>query len=251
MPSLFDTHAHIDQEHFDENRAEVVQRALEAGVQTILAVGCTDRASEKCVALAAQFPSVYAAVGIQPNYVHEVPETAWDTILKLVEKPKVLAVGETGLDKYWDDAPFQLQQDYFDRHLRLSEKTKLPFIVHMRECEAEIMTMLREANQRGPLNGIMHSYTGPPEMAAECVAMGMYISFAGMITFKKSEALRACAATIPADRLLSPEPLRGKRPNEPARVVYTAACVAKARGVSEKEFAHQSTENAKRLFGLA
>lgn len=255
---LFDTHAHLDQEEFDADRAAVVARAVESGVEAIVCVGTSAATSEKCVRIAAEHEPVHAAVGIQPNYVHEAAPGDWDRIVKLAERPKVVALGETGLDRYWDYAPFDLQQDYFDRHLRLSAELGLPLIVHMRECEADILEMLRAARRRGPLRGVMHSFTGGAEMAAECVAMGLYVSFAGMATFKKSDALRACAATIPADRLLvetdspylSPEPVRKRRRNEPAHVRHTAARLAEVRGVSLEELAAQTTANARRLFGL-
>lgn len=255
---LFDTHAHLNQEEFDADRDAVIARAKEAGVETIVCVGSSLESSEKCVQLAGQYDALYASVGIQPNYVHEAASGDWDAILRLVDQPKVVALGETGLDRYWDFAPFDLQQDYFDRHLRLSAERKLPFIVHMRDCEADIMAMLREAYTRGPLLGVMHSFTGDAEMAAECVAMGMYISFAGMVTFKKCDALRACAATVPEDRILietdapylSPHPVRGQKPNEPALIRYTAECLAAVRGISLETFAAQTTTNARRLFQL-
>ncbi|MEQ8210721.1 MAG: TatD family hydrolase [Lacipirellulaceae bacterium] len=255
---LFDTHTHLNQEEFDANRDEVVARAREVGVTQMIAVGVSVETSQRCIELAGQYPEVYAAVGIQPNYVAEAAEDDWAKIEQLATQPGVVAIGETGLDRYWDDSPFDLQQDYFDRHMRLAEKLDLPFIVHMRECDEDILAMLREAHKRGPLRGIMHSFTGSTEMAAECVAMGMHISFAGMVTFKKSQDLRDCAASVPADRLLietdspylSPEPLRGKRPNEPARVRHIAECLAKVRGVSLKEFAEVTTRNACEVFKL-
>ena len=150
-----------------------------------------------------------------------------------------MGIGETGLDRYWKDVPFEMQQDYFDRHLRLSQERDLPLVIHTRECDADILAMLREAHSRGPLRGVMHSFTGAEETAAECVELGMYISFAGMVTFKKSDELRRIATTVPANRILvetdspylSPLPLRGKR-NEPANVVHTARVVAEARGQS-------------------
>ncbi len=255
---LIDTHAHLDQDDFDADRAEVVARAVEAGVEAIVTIGTTAATSAKCVQIAAEFGPLYAAVGIQPNYVHEATGEDWDRIVELLDRSKVVAIGETGLDRYWDFAPFDLQQDYFDRHLQLSAERRLPFIVHMRECEADILAMLRDAYRRGPLLGVMHSFTGDAEMAAECVAMGMYISFAGMVTFKKSDALRACAATVPDDRLLietdspylAPHPKRSQKRNEPALVHHTAACLAEVRGVSLKTLAAQTTANARRLFRL-
>jgi len=255
---LFDTHAHLDQPEFDEDRDEVVARAQAAGVSRIVAVGTTAASSEVCTQLAGRYDGVAAAVGIQPNYVAEAEEGDWDRVVALAGQPGVVAIGETGLDRYWDDAPFPLQQDYFDRHMRLSARLDLPFVVHMRDCEADILAMLREAARRGPLRGVMHSFTGDAEMAAECIDLGLYISFAGMVTFKKSGPLRDCAATIPDQRILietdspylSPHPKRSHRRNEPALLVHTAECLAEVRGVTPDQFARQSTSNARRLFGL-
>jgi len=256
MP-LVDTHAHLDQEEFDADREDVLRRARQAGVALIVAVGTTAESSEATVALAARYDGLVAAVGIQPNYTSQAAAGDWQRVLALVGHPKVLAVGETGLDRYRDHSPFDVQQDYFDRHLRLSQQRDLPFIVHTRESEADVLAMLREARSRGPLVGVMHSFTGSAETAAECLELGLYISFAGMVTFKKSHDLRAVAAAIPADRILletdspylSPHPLRGKR-NEPANLVHTAACLAETRGVGLEEFSRATTENANRLFRL-
>jgi TatD DNase family protein len=199
---LFDTHSHLDQDDFEADRAEVVERARQAGVETIVAVGTTAPTSAVCVELADRFESVLAAVGIQPNYTAAVEQDDWDRIVALAGQKRVVAIGETGLDRYWDHSPFATQQDYFDRHLRLAQQRALPFIVHTRDCDADVLAMLREAHQRGPLKGVMHSFTGTAETAAECLELGLYVSFAGMVTFKKSAELRAVAATIPADRIL-------------------------------------------------
>ncbi|MAT71114.1 MAG: hydrolase TatD [Planctomycetaceae bacterium] len=253
---LFDTHCHLDQDEFDADRDEVVARAAAAGVTDIVAVGTTAASSRRCVELAAQYGSVHAAVGIQPNYVHEAAPGDWAEIEQLAAAPGVVALGETGLDRYWDFAPFNLQQDYFDRHLRLSQQTNLPFIVHMRECEADILQMLRDARARGPLRGVMHSFTGGVDMMRECVDLGLHISFAGMVTFKKSVDLRDVAAAVPLDRLLvetdapylSPEPVRKIRRNEPGHVRHTAEQLAELRGLSLEDFAAATTANAKSLF---
>ena len=256
---LFDTHAHLDQEEFDQTRDEVVSRAKAAGVERVVCIGTTATASRKCVEISSRYESVFAAVGIQPNYVAEAAAGDWDEVVSLVDSPGVVAVGETGLDRYWDYTPLDQQQDYFDRHIRLAQQRDLPFVVHMRDCDDDIMQMLREAAQRGPLKGIMHSFTGDAAMAAECVELGMHISFAGMVTFKKSQALRECAVAVPDERLLietdspylSPEPVRSKKPNEPAYVRHTAECLAKVRGVSLESLAQQTTANALKLFGIA
>lgn len=255
---LFDTHAHLDQPEFDDDRVEVVARALEAGVGNIVAIGISADTSAACVDLTSEFDGVHAAVGMQPNYLAQAQPADWERVVAMVDKPGVVAIGETGLDRYWDFTPFDVQQDYFERHIRLSQARGLPFIVHMRDCDDDILVMLREARQRGPLNGVMHSFTGSRAMADECLLMGLYISFAGMATFKKSGELRAIAAAVPDDRILvetdspylTPEPVRKIQRNEPAHVRHTAACLAEVRGVTLEAFASQTTANAKQLFRL-
>ncbi len=257
MPEFFDTHAHLDQTEFDEDRQQVLERAAAAGVTSILAVGITAISSEATVQLAAANQDVYAAAGIQPNYAGQAEPGDWDRIQTLIQQPNVVALGETGLDRYWDYTPFEVQQDYFDRHLRLSQQTGLPVVIHSRDCDNDILAMLREAAARGPIRGIMHSFCSTAEMAAECLELGLHVSFAGMATFRKSGELREVARQIPDDRILietdspylSPHPLRGKR-NEPAHVVHTAACLAEARGQTLEAFAALTTQNARRLFGL-
>lgn len=256
MLELFDTHAHLDQPAFDDDRIQVIQRALNAGVTRILAIGISADSSEASAQLASDHDCLRSAAGIQPNDVDEAQPGDWDRIVALAQHPQVVALGETGLDRYWDKTPFDQQEDYFDRHLRLSQQTGLPFVVHMRECEQDILRMLREAAQRGPLRGVMHSFTGDAPMAAECIDLGLHISFAGMVTFKKSTDLRESAASVPLDRLLvetdspylSPEPVRKIRRNEPAHVAHTARLLAEVRGERLEDLAAATTANARRLF---
>ena len=255
---LFDTHAHLADEQLAADACAIGDRARAAGVTQILAVGTTFASSRDCLRLARQHNGVFASAGIHPNHAAEAQTPDWDEIVRLSNDRKVVALGETGLDLYWKDTPLAVQQDYFNRHIRLSQACGKPLVIHLRETAVEILAMLREARQRGPLAGIMHSFTGTAEQAAEFLDLGMHISFAGMVTFKKSDDLRAVAASIPADRILvetdspylSPEPFRGKRPNEPARVVHTAECLANVRGVSLAELARQTTANARGLFRL-
>ena len=257
--NLFDTHAHLDEEAFQDNQADLVERAQQAGVSTIITVATTLSSSRRCLEIASRFERVFPSVGIQPNYCAEASSDDWDQIVQLAQSSEVVALGETGLDRYWDYTPFAQQQDYFDRHLQLSQQLQLPFIVHMRECGEDILQMLREARQRGPLQGVMHSFTGDAALARQCLDLGLYISFAGMVTFKKSIELRAVAAEIPDDRLLletdapylSPHPHRGQRPNEPALLIHTATCLAEAREVSLETLAQQTTTNASTLFQRA
>lgn len=253
---FFDTHAHLDDEQFSQDRDGVVSRAREAGVQSIVTVGTTAASSQTCVDLANSYDSVFASVGIQPNYCGEAADGDWDRIVGFVDQPLVVALGETGLDRYWDYTPFDVQQDYFDRHIRISQQCDLPLVIHMRDCPDEMLAMLGEARSRGPLCGVMHSFTGNAETAAECISLGLHISFAGMVTYKKAVDLREVAGAIPDDRILietdcpylSPHPKRGQRPNEPALIVHTAACLSEVRGVTIEKFASQTTRNARCLF---
>jgi TatD DNase family protein len=262
---LFDTHAHLDQEEFDADRDEIVARAEAAGVEAILAVGTTATSSAAAVALAEKYATVWAAVGIQPNYAAQTQAGDWERIVELARHPRVVAIGETGLDNHWDYAPRGVQRDYFDRQLRLAADLDLPAIIHMRESGVDILEMLDEAARRGPVRGVMHSFTidgqwmaadrAPEEMIERCIGLGLFISFAGMVTYKKSTDLVALAARVPGERILvetdspylSPHPLRGKR-NEPANVVHTAGRISEARGISLEEFAAQATANSLRLF---
>lgn len=253
---LFDTHAHLDDDQFEQDLDDVVARARLAGVPSIVAVATTARSSLACVRIASRYEGVYASAGIHPNCCARAEPSDWDHVVSLAGTPRVVGLGETGLDRYWDDAPFPIQQDFFDRHLQLSQQRDLPFVVHMRDCAEDVLTMLRQAHRRGPLRGVMHSFTGDSSVAAECIELGLMISFAGMVTYKKSATLRETAAGIPNDRLLietdspylSPHPHRGQRPNEPALLVHTAACLAEVRHTTIEKLARCTSDNAKRFF---
>jgi TatD DNase family protein len=254
---LIDTHAHLDEDAFSFDRADVVANAAATGVTRIVTIGTTLASSQAAISIAAEFPGVHAAVGIHPNYAAVAQPDDWGAVEQLANSPKVVAVGETGLDRYWDHTPIEIQQDYFDRHLDLSRRIKKPFIVHCREAEVDVVAQLKRAAGQGSLNGVMHSFAASSETADICLELGMYLSFAGMVTYKKSEDLRQIAARVPADRILvetdspylAPVPNRGKR-NEPAWVRHTAEVIAGLRGVSLEELAAQTTANARRLFSL-
>lgn len=251
---LFDTHAHLASPQLESLLDQVLDRAKSAGVEGIVAIGTNPQDSDRCVKIAHGSPFVFAAVGYQPNNCHQASEAGWEVICELVKDPKVVAIGETGLDRYWDDCPFEIQQLWFDRHIQLSQNSGKPLVVHMRECELDIIESLKKFD--GPIRGIMHSYTGSAESAKVCLDLGLHISFAGMVTFKKSSELREVAATIPLDRLLvetdspylSPHPYRNRRPNEPALVQYTVECLAEVFGMEAESLAERTTENALQLF---
>lgn len=256
---LFDTHAHLDDGEFDQVRDEIVARAREAGVESIIAIGTTADSSHRCTELARRYDGVYASVGIQPNYCAEAGPDDWRRIEAMVRLPRVVALGETGLDRYWDYTPFALQEDYFQRHIDLAQQLDLPLVIHMRDCAQDILRMLEHARRRGALRGVMHSFTGDADTAARCVELGLHISFSGIVTYKKSEDLRRVAATIPTERLLietdapylSPHPKRAHRPNEPALIVHTAECLAAVRDTSLAQLAGQTTKNARQLFAVS
>jgi len=258
MPGLLiDTHCHLDSEGFHQDIDNVIQRALDGGIERMLTIGVTLETSQAAVLLSNRYSCVSAVVGIQPNYAHEAKPMDWERIEDLATHPNVVGVGETGLDKYWDFAPLEIQRDFFVRHIELSRRLKLPFVVHCREAEGEVIEVLQAEAVNGPLSGVMHSFSGSAATAAECVRLGLHISFAGMLTFRKNEELRSAARSVPLNRLLvetdapylAPLPHRGKR-NEPAWVRFTSDCLAEVHGVSPDQMAEQTSLNAKQLFGM-
>jgi TatD DNase family protein len=257
-PELIDTHAHLDDERFAADLPAVLERAAAAGVARVITIATTAPTSRVSVDLAARHAALYATVGIQPNHVAEAAPTDWDEVVSLATVARVVALGETGLDRYWDHTPFPQQEDYFARHLDLARRHKLPVVIHCREAEADVVRMLRaDFDRHGPVRGVMHSFTGDAQTARDCLAMGLYVSFAGMVTYKNAQPLRDVAKDVPADRLLvetdspylAPVPQRGKR-NEPAFVAHTAALLAQVRGVSPDDLAGQTTRNARALFAI-
>ena len=255
---LFDTHAHLDEDAFSQDADEVIARAVASGVTTMLAVATTVESSRATISLAMRFPNVFASVGIHPNYAVQAQPGDWEAIEELASSSKVIAIGETGLDRYWDHTPFDVQLEYFRRQIELAGRCDFPFIVHCREAEPDVVAVLREMAGEGPLKGIMHSFCGGRATLDAALELGLHISFAGMLTFKKNVELRELAKTIPLDRLLvetdspylAPQPNRGKR-NEPAFVRHTAECLAEVRGKTLEEIAAITTANAKRLFQLS
>jgi TatD DNase family protein len=255
MP-LIDTHAHLDDSRFASDRDAVLKRAAEAGVERIIAVATTAASSHSCLAMAKASPMLRATVGLHPNNVASEAPGAWDEVLRLVDDPIVVGLGETGLDRHWHDTPFPQQEEFFARHLDLSRRTGLPVVIHCREADADMLKMLRaDFDKNGPIKAVMHSFCGNTDMAAACLEMGLHISFAGMLTYKNADALRQTAKTIALGRVmvetdcpyLAPVPVRGKR-NEPAHVAHTARCLADVFGLPLETIADHTTANALRLF---
>ncbi|MCA9133784.1 MAG: TatD family hydrolase [Planctomycetales bacterium] len=254
---IVDTHAHLTDASLAENIEHYVAEARAVDVRAMLVVGTTVESSRDGLALAERFAEIRCAVGIHPNHCCQAAAEDWAAIEALCGKPRVAALGETGLDRYWDDCPWEVQVDYFRRHLALSRQTELPVVIHTRECAEETLEILRSEAVQGPLRGVMHSFTGPMEVAEGCLDLGLYISFAGMLTYKNAADIRDIAKRIPADRILvetdspylTPHPYRGKRPNHPALVVHTLRQLSEVRGESLAQVAEQTTANAERLFG--
>lgn len=255
---LVDTHCHLDFEWFDEDREEVVARALAAGVQRIVVPALDLENVEMVLALAEAYEAVYAAVGIHPNSAAEWEDGWLDRLRALAGHEKVVAIGEIGLDYYWDKTPAAVQHRAFSRQLALAAELALPVIVHNREADVDVLRLLADsplAGQERP--GVLHSFSSPWETAVTGLELGFYLGFTGPVTFKKAEELREIAARAPLERLLvetdapflTPQPHRGKR-NEPAYVAHVAAKIAEVRGLSEAQVAEATTANASRLFSL-
>jgi len=258
MLQLIDSHAHLDDDKFHADLPAVMEHAAAAGVVRIITIATTASSSHATVRLAAEHSALSATVGLQPNNLAEEAFDAWDTVVRLSSSPKVVALGETGLDRHWNFTPFSQQEDYFARHLELARTLTLPVVIHCREAEADVVRMLRDDFERhGPVRGVMHSFTGDLVTAQACLDMGLFISFAGMVTYKNAQNLRDVAARVPLDRLLvetdspylAPVPVRGKR-NEPAYVVHTAACLARVLNIEVSCLAAETTRNARMLFQL-
>lgn len=253
---LADTHAHLNDPKFDGDRTAVLERARAASVGLIVDVGADLESSERAVALAAAEPDVWATVGIHPHDADSLTEAAWERIAELAADPRVVAIGETGLDFYRNLSPQEAQRKAFRLHLELAEHLGKAVIVHSREADAEIVAELRNAPR--PERVILHCFSGGEAMLREAIGLGLWVSFAGTITYPKAEELRRLAPLVPADRLLvetdcpylAPVPQLGRR-NEPANVQYTLAALAEARGEAAEVLARVTFENAEVVFGLS
>ena len=261
QPCWIDTHCHLDDQAFTADLAEVIHRARSAGVQTMICPGTSAASSQAVVHLAQSWPGLYAAVGIHPNAAFEALPLDWEQICLLARQPGVVAIGETGLDRYRDFTPWETQLEFLDRHLRLAQELELPVILHCRDAEEELLTALHEAVDRGPVRGVWHAFSADLEAAYEAAELGFYISFAGSATYtnKKFELLREAVVCVPDDRLLLetdspylvPEPLRAKQQrNEPAHLPLTAQRVAELREQPLEHLSEITRSNTQRLFGI-
>jgi len=257
---LIDSHCHLDSERFHEDRAAVVRRALEAGVELMLSIGSGDGPPdlEAAIRVAEEFPQVWATVGVHPHDAANATAETFPKLAELLSHPKVVGLGETGLDYFYDHSPRETQQAVFRRQIEIAKDARAPLIIHTRDAWPDTFEILEREWAAAGLPGIMHCFSGGPAEAERSLAMGFYLSFAGVVTFPKSEAIQEAARLAPADRILvetdspylAPAPYRGKR-NEPAYVAETARFLGQLRGVAAEEIAAQTSANFRRLFPKA
>ncbi|MGU3493743.1 TatD family hydrolase [Xanthobacteraceae bacterium A53D] len=255
---LVDSHCHLDFPDFAPELEAVVARAAAAGASHLVTISTRVKRFPEVLAIAERFPQVSCSVGTHPHQAHEELDITTADLVRLSAHPKVVAIGEVGLDYHYDNSPREAQAHGFHTHIAASRETGLPLVIHAREADDDVAAILEAESAKGAFPFVLHCYTGGADLAQRAVALGGYVSFSGVITFKKSEDLRALAASLPADRLLvetdapflAPMPHRGKR-NEPAFVRNTAAVLAETRGVSLEQVAAQTTDNFYRLFSKA
>jgi TatD DNase family protein len=252
---LVDSHCHLDFPDFEEDRDAVVDRAGAAGVGLMVSISTRVARFPALRAMVERYPEVYCSVGTHPHNAAEEPDVTTANLVRLSADPKVVAIGEAGLDYHYDNAPRDAQERGFRTHIAAARATGLPLVIHAREADDDVARILEEETEKGAFPAVLHCYTGGRDLARRAIALGHFISFTGILTFKKSDALRAIAQGLPADRILvetdapylAPGRHRGKR-NEPAFVVETARVLAETRSVSPEEMARQTTENFFRLF---
>lgn len=253
---LFDTHVHLNAEQYKEDLEEVIKRAQSEGVTNMVVVGFDRPTIEKAMLLVEKYDFLYASVGWHPVDAIDMTEADLEWIEELSAHPKVVALGEMGLDYYWDKSPKDIQKEVFRKQIALAKRVKLPIIIHNREATQDIVDILKEEGAE-EIGGIMHCFSGSEEIAKECMKMNFYISFGGPVTFKNAKKVKEVAADIPLDYLLietdcpylTPHPFRGKR-NEPAHVKLVAEEIARLKELPFEEVARVTTENAKKLFGI-
>jgi TatD DNase family protein len=257
---FIDSHAHIEMDRFDEDREAVIERALDAGVEIIVNVGNGDIARDSHRAafqVAENHPFIYTTVGLHPHEASLLDDELLARLLDLSQHPKVIAWGEIGLDYYYDNSPREAQREAFRKQLQAARERSLPAVIHTRDAEADTLAILNEEWQDSGLPGIIHCFTGTRHLAEEAIRLGFFISFSGVVTFKKAEDLRATAKALPIEKVLletdapflAPIPYRGKR-NEPAYVIETAKAIAELRSLAYEEVGRITSENFKRLFNM-
>ncbi|NLY86772.1 MAG: TatD family hydrolase [Tissierellia bacterium] len=253
---LIDSHAHLDDRRFDRDRDRIIKDLENNGIELVINIGADLKSSIASVSLAEKYPNIYATVGVHPHSAKDMDEASLEILRSLAKRDKVVAIGEIGLDFYYDNSPRDDQRKWFKEQLKLAKELNLPVVIHSRDAQQETFDILKEA-QDGSLRGVLHCYSGSKEMAMEYIKLGFYISIAGPVTFKNARVLKEVAKAVPLDKLLvetdcpylAPEPHRGKR-NEPVYVKYVAGTIADIKGISFEELAKATNRNTKELFGI-
>lgn len=253
---LIDTHSHIDMDNFKDKFDEIVENAKAFGVEKIVIPGVEPAGFERISMLCKKYENVYGAVGVHPSDAVKFDESAEKAMKELLSHPKIVAVGEIGLDYYWDKSQVELQKEVFARQIEIAKEFKKPVLVHDREAHQDTFEILKAAKAK-EVGVVMHCFSGSPEFALECVKEGFYVALGGVVTFKNAKKMKEVAQVVPLNRLLletdapylAPEPFRGKE-NQPAYVKFTAEEIANLRGISFDEVASKTTENAKRVLNL-
>jgi len=256
---IFDTHAHYDDEAFDEDRERVLSSLEENGVGLVVNI-CASRASLYRIAeLVETYPFVYGAVGIHPDHAVELDEACMEEISRLADKEKIVAIGEIGLDYYWDTSPREVQKYWFERQLALALEKDLPVVIHSREATQETLAIMRQTYQasNGKLRGVIHCFSGSAEIAKEYTDMGFYIGVGGVVTFKNGKKLKEVVEAMPIEKLvietdcpyLAPVPYRGKR-NDSTLLSHVIEEIAALRGMTAEEVERVTEENARKLYRL-
>lgn len=254
---LFDTHAHLNAEQFDEDREKMLARARQMGVSRILNIGFNRETIPSSLQLAEKYDYIYSSVGWHPVDAKDYTEEDYDWLKSLCDHPKVVAIGEIGLDYYWDTSSKDVQDRVFREQIRLAKEVNLPILIHNREAHGDLLRILKE-ERADEVGGIMHAFSGSVEMAKECIDMNFYISFGGPVTFKNARKPKEVAQEIPLDRILietdspylTPHPFRGKR-NESGYILYVAEVLAELRGLTTEEIAHITYNNAVKVLRLS
>jgi TatD DNase family protein len=252
---LVDSHCHLDFPDFAADLDGIVARAAAAGIGRMVTISTRVKRLSELIAIAERFPNVYCSVGTHPHHADEEDGIPPDQLIELTQHPKVVALGEAGLDYFYDNGSPDAQARGFRSHIAAARATGLPLVIHTRDADADCQRILEDEVGKGAFPAVLHCYTGGRELAMKAIELGLHVSFTGILTFKKSEALRELAAELPPDRImvetdapyLAPGKFRGKR-NEPAFVVEVAKVLADTRGVSLEEISRQTTDNFFRLF---
>jgi len=252
---LVDSHCHLDFPDFSAELDDIVARARATGIGRIVTISTRVKKHAQVLAIAEKVPEVFCSIGTHPHYSHEETDIDAAKLIAISKHPKVVAIGEAGLDYFRNNSPRDAQAQSFRQHIQAARETSLPLVIHSRDCDTDMAGILREESGKGAFPAVLHCFTGGRDLAFTAIELGHYVSFTGILTFKNSDALREIAAALPADRILvetdapylAPLPYRGKR-NEPAYVVETAKVLADVRRVPADEIARQTTENFFRLF---